>query len=42
MLRAQTKQVTGIVTSAEDGQPVIGASVLVKGTSQGSITNVEG
>ena len=42
MLRAQTKQVTGIVTSAEDGQPVIGASVLVKGTSQGAITNVEG
>lgn len=42
MLRAQTRQVAGIVTSAEDGQPVIGASVLVKGTSQGAITNVEG
>lgn len=30
VLQAQTKQVEGIVTSAEDGQPVIGASVLVK------------
>ncbi len=42
VLQAQTKQVEGIVTSAEDGQPVIGASVLVKGASQGTITDVDG
>ena len=39
---AQTKQVTGVVTSAEDGQPIVGASVLVKGSSQGTITDVDG
>lgn len=30
VIQAQTKQVEGVVTSADDGQPVIGASVLVK------------
>ena len=30
---AQVSSVTGTVTSADDGEPVIGASVLVKGTS---------
>lgn len=39
---AQTKKVTGVVLSEEDGQPVIGASVLVKGTQVGTITGVDG
>ncbi|MFT0163050.1 carboxypeptidase-like regulatory domain-containing protein, partial [Bacteroides thetaiotaomicron] len=26
----------------EDGQPVVGASVLVKGTTQGTITDIDG
>ena len=30
---AQTSTVSGIVTSEEDGEPVVGASVLVAGTS---------
>lgn len=38
---AQTK-VTGVVLSAEDGQPVIGASVKVKGATAGTITDVDG
>ncbi|MBB3188728.1 SusC/RagA family TonB-linked outer membrane protein [Microbacter margulisiae] len=38
---AQTK-VTGVVISADDGQPVIGASVVVKGTTQGTITDANG
>lgn len=42
VIQAQTRQVEGVVTSAEDGQPVIGASVLVKGASQGAITDVDG
>ena len=42
VLSAQVRQVVGVVTSAEDGQPVIGASVQVKGTSQGTITDVDG
>lgn len=42
LLVAQTTQVTGHVTSAEDGQPVIGASIVVKGTSIGTVTNNDG
>ena len=38
---AQTK-VSGTVVSQEDGQPVVGASVLVVGTSTGSVTNASG
>lgn len=39
---AQTLQVTGTVISGEDGQPIIGASVVVEGTKTGVTTNVEG
>jgi TonB-linked SusC/RagA family outer membrane protein len=35
-------QVSGVVVSAEDGEPVIGASVIVKGTHVGSVTDFEG
>lgn len=38
---AQNK-VTGTVISSEDGQPVIGASVRVAGTKQGTVTNAAG
>ena len=38
---AQTK-VNGTVTSQEDGQPVIGASVLVVGTKVGTVTDADG
>ena len=34
--------VRGIVTTEEDGEPVIGASVIVKGTSLGTVTDVNG
>ncbi|OAV66874.1 Enterobactin outer-membrane receptor [Bacteroidales bacterium Barb6XT] len=33
---------TGTVLSADDGEPVIGASVMVKGTAIGTITNIDG
>ncbi len=39
---AQSSTITGVVISAEDGEPVIGASVLVKGTTQGAITDLDG
>ena len=42
LVSAQTKTASGTVTSADNGEPVIGASVLIKGTSQGTITNVDG
>lgn len=38
---AQTR-VSGTVTSSEDGQPVIGASIVIIGTNQGTVTNVDG
>lgn len=34
--------VTGVVTSSEDKEPVIGASVLEKGTTNGTITDYDG
>lgn len=34
--------VRGIVTTEEDGEPVIGASVIVKGTALGTVTDVNG
>jgi len=40
-LFAQTKQVSGVVVD-EKGEPVIGASVQVKGTTQGTITDFDG
>lgn len=39
---AQNMTVTGTVTSAEDGLPVIGASVFVQGTTNGAITDASG
>ena len=39
---AQTRQITGTVISAEDDQPVIGASVVVKGTTTGTVTDYDG
>ncbi len=39
---AQTQTVKGVVTSSEDGLPVIGASVFVSGTSNGTITDDNG
>ncbi len=41
-LQAQTVQITGTVTGAEDGMPIPGASVQVKGTTIGTATNSEG
>ncbi|MEE1152364.1 MAG: carboxypeptidase-like regulatory domain-containing protein, partial [Prevotella sp.] len=38
---AQTA-ISGKVVSAQDGEPIIGAAVKVKGASQGVVTNLEG
>ena len=38
---AQSKKVTGTVTG-DDGQPVIGASIVVKGTTVGTVTDLDG
>jgi TonB-dependent starch-binding outer membrane protein SusC len=39
---AQGRAVTGVVTSGEDGQGLPGANVLVKGTTNGTMTDVQG
>jgi TonB-linked SusC/RagA family outer membrane protein len=39
---AQGIQVKGVVTSADDGQPIPGVSVVVKGTTLGMITDING
>lgn len=39
---AQGRRVTGIVSSGEDGEPIPGATVLVKGTSVGTATDIDG
>jgi len=39
---AQTKTITGTVTSAEDEMPIPGVSVSVKGTTLGTVTNIDG
>lgn len=41
MMMAQ-KTVTGSVISAEDGEPIIGATVVVTGTTTGTVTDVDG
>ena len=42
LVNAQVSKVTGTVTSEEDGLPVVGASVLVKGTTVGTVTDIDG
>jgi hypothetical protein len=42
LMTAQNRRVTGVVVSDEDGQPVVGASVLVKGTTVGTVTDYDG
>lgn len=41
-IHAQTTEVTGTVTDAKDGSPLIGVSVAVKGSSVGVITDISG
>lgn len=41
-MMAQTISVRGIVTEALTGDPIIGANVLVKGTTNGTITGLDG
>jgi hypothetical protein len=38
----QGRVVTGTVTEADTGDPIPGANVVVKGTSSGSVTDLDG
>lgn len=39
---AQEKNITGLVTTADDGLPLPGASIIVRGTTTGAQTNFDG
>ncbi|PMD98105.1 SusC/RagA family TonB-linked outer membrane protein [Siphonobacter sp. BAB-5405] len=39
---AQDRQLTGVITSSEDGQPLPGVSISIKGTAKGATTNADG
>ncbi len=39
---AQSRTVKGKVTASEDGTPIIGATIIAKGTNVGTVTNAEG
>ena len=39
-MMAQNITVSGVVTSKTDGEPLIGATVRVKGTNQGTATDL--
>lgn len=38
----QTKKIVGVVSDSKTGEPIIGAAVRLKGSSQGVITDIEG
>ena len=40
--RQNTISVTGTVTSASDGMPLIGVSIVIKGTAEGTVTDMDG
>ncbi|MCF3110565.1 SusC/RagA family TonB-linked outer membrane protein [Niabella sp. CC-SYL272] len=42
LLFAQGKTVKGIVTSKETSEPIVNATVLIRGTSRGTTTNAQG
>lgn len=42
LLNAQTREVTGTVTSSEDGMGIPGANVMIKGTTVGTATDIDG
>ena len=42
LLTAQISRVTGVVKSAEDDLPIIGATVLVDGTGLGTVSDMDG
>ena len=39
---AQNRTVSGVVTGANDQQPLVGVSVVAKGTSNGTVTDLDG
>lgn len=42
MATAQVSRISGVVYSAEDNEPIVGATVMVKGTQIGTVTDIDG
>lgn len=42
MANAQTRTISGKVVSGDDGEPIIGATIMIKGTTQGTISSANG
>jgi len=42
VVEAQVKSISGTITSSEDGTGIPGVSVVVKGTTIGTVTNIDG
>lgn len=42
ILQAQERELSGVVTSSDDGQPIPGVQVVVKGTTVGVVTDLDG
>lgn len=42
MANAQTRTISGKVVSGDDGEPIIGATIMIKGTTQGTISDANG
>ena len=41
-IMAQTKTISGLVTTSENGESLIGVTIMVKGTSTGTVTDISG
>lgn len=41
-IHAQEREINGVVTDAETGEPLIGVNVSVEGTTVGTITSADG
>ena len=41
MVMAQSSKVTGRVLSAEDNEPIVGATVQIEGTNTGTVTDLD-
>jgi TonB-linked SusC/RagA family outer membrane protein len=42
IVQAQDREITGTVTGADDGKPIPGVQVVVKGTNTGTVTDLDG
>src|SRR5690606_12064036 len=42
LAQAQQKEIHGRVTDAKNGEPLVGVSIMIKGTSTGTSTDAEG